>query len=472
MAGVSLKQRWDALKSAIRFAGYPTYSTFGGYGGHGIGGSIDFAIAAGDPGDNSIVAATLGWIGRTYPEAPIRIMRETAKGEEVVPGHPLAALLKRPNPYYSGAQMWTPLMMSYILDGNAYLLKERTNGGDVLALWYVPHWTMEPRWPADGSEFISHYDYRVDGKTDRWDVKDVVHLPNGRDPRNMRKGLSQLKAALREIYTDNQITEYESAMVTNRGTPGAIISPGFPDQTFTVEQAAFVKQDWKEKTTGARRGEPIISLGAVKVDVPSFSPAEMNLRQMRWTPEERISALIGIPAIVIGLGAGLEHATFANYQQAREAAYESYLLPTQASIDEELTTQLMPDFGDDPTLRVAHDYDEVRVLQPDLDAIFVRVEHVFAAGIIDRATAKRELKMDALPTDEGVYFLTRGSSFVSGELTDVGAAVDPLIAAGVMVPEATGGESITTVVAAPVTPAPATNGHRTTPVSAKKGAAA
>jgi HK97 family phage portal protein len=461
MAGVSLKERWNAVKSAMRFPGYGSNYANHYIGAWGNRGVIDFAANAGDPMDNSIVAATLGWIGRTYPEAPIRIMRETAKGEEAVPGHPLGALLKRPNPYYSGAQMWTPLMMSYILDGNAYLIKERTLGGGVLALWYVPHWTMEPRWPADGSVFIDHYDYKVDGKVTQYAVEDVVHLPNGRDPKNMRKGLSQLKAALREIYTDNEITQYEAAMVQNRGTPGAIISPMTADQTLSEKEAAWVSENYFEKTTGANRGKPIVSLAAINVATPSFSPADMNLRQMRWTPEERISALIGIPAIVVGLGAGLEHATFANYQQAREAAYESFLMPVQSIIDEELTTQLMPDFGGDPALRVAHDYNDVRVLQPDLDAVFARVEKVFAGSIIDRATAKRELKFDVQPDDEGVYLLARGASFVSGELTDVGPAVDPLAVGGENVPEDTGGD-----VPVPALPAKPTNGASKTPIPA------
>jgi hypothetical protein len=268
---------------------------------------------------------------------------------------------------------------------------------------------------------------------------------------------------LREIYTDNEITQYEATMVQNRGTPGAIISPMTADQTLSEKEAAWVSENYFEKTTGANRGKPIVSLAAINVATPSFSPADMNLRQMRWTPEERISALIGIPAIVIGLGAGLEHGTFANYQQAREAAYESYLVPTQALIDEELTTQLMPDFDTDPALRVAHDYDAVRVLQPDMDAMYARIDKVWISGMIDRATAKRELKLEVGPDDEGVYMLSRGASFVSGELTDIGPAADPLIVAGEKLPEA-GGE---TAPAPPVAPKP-TNGHSATPIPAAK----
>jgi HK97 family phage portal protein len=427
----------------MRFAGYPALSYGGAYGGYWnrAVGAVDTARAAGDPIDNSIVAATLGWIGRTFPEAPIRVMRETAKGEEVVPGHPLALALRRPNPFYSGSLMWHPLVMSWVLDGNAYLLKERTNGGDLLYLWYTPHWMLEPQWPRDGSRYISHYDYKVDGLTERKEIADVIHLRNGIDPRNTRKGLSQLKSALREIYTDNQITEYESWMLTNRGTPGAIISPGSADQVFTTEQAAFIKQDYVEKTTGTRRGEPIISLGSVKVDAPSFSPADMNLRDIRRTPEERISALIGVPAVVIGLGAGLERSTYNNTEQAYEAAYLSFLIPVQRMIAEELTTQLLPDFSDDPLERVAFDYTEVGALSEDKDELAKRAATLFQGSIIDRAKALGMMGEEATPKDKGVYFLMRGGTLVSGDLTDIGTAFAPAPAPGQggNVPPATNG---------------------------------
>ena len=35
--------------------------------------------------------------------------------------------------------------------------------GRVVELWYVPHWTIKPEWPQDGSVFISHYLYSPGG---------------------------------------------------------------------------------------------------------------------------------------------------------------------------------------------------------------------------------------------------------------------------------------------------------------------
>lgn len=66
----------------------------------------------------------------------------------------------RPNPCYSGTLLLYGLITSFIVDGNGYLLKVRDQLDRIAELWWVPHFMLEPRWPADGSAYISHYDYR------------------------------------------------------------------------------------------------------------------------------------------------------------------------------------------------------------------------------------------------------------------------------------------------------------------------
>jgi hypothetical protein len=106
----------------------------------------------------------------------------------------------------------------------------------------------------------------------------------------------------------------------------------------------------------------------MKVDVLSFSPEKMNLKDMRRVPEERITATLGIPAIVVGLGAGLDRSTFANYAEARESAYESFIIPNQRRFAADLKSQLLPDFGDTAGVAIQFDTSGVRVLQEDENA--------------------------------------------------------------------------------------------------------
>jgi hypothetical protein len=84
--------------------------------------------------------------------------------------------------------------------------------------------------------------------------------------------------------------------------------------------------------------------GATKVQEFGFSPEQLTLKDLRRIPEERVTAVLGTPAVVVGLGAGLDRSTFTNYTEAREAAYEQAIIPPQALLAEEIWFQLLPDF--------------------------------------------------------------------------------------------------------------------------------
>jgi len=149
------------------------------------------------------------------------------------------------------------------------------------------------------------------------------------------------------------------------------------------------------------RGEPLVIGAKTKVTVLSFSPAQMDLRTIRRVPEERISAVLGVPAIVAGLGAGLDRSTFANYAEAREAGYEENIIPTQRIMSADLRTQLLVDFvGDIADFVVDFDVSEVRVLAEDQNKIWARVGDALAKGAITLSDFNRAV---GLPVDAKLH---------------------------------------------------------------------
>src|SRR5947209_8853013 len=144
---------------------------------------------------SSLALAAANWVGRVLPESPLQVTRTGPAGEAVpIADHAMTALLRRPNPFYAGARLWKAFATSWVLNGNVYLLKARNPQCVLTELWYLPHWWVAPRWPADGSEFISHYEYRVDGISYRLPVGDIIHFRDGEDPFNARLGLSPFGA--------------------------------------------------------------------------------------------------------------------------------------------------------------------------------------------------------------------------------------------------------------------------------------
>jgi HK97 family phage portal protein len=366
------------------------------------GNSIEYASEVGDMGGVSLVMAAVNWLGRVLPEAKLNVVEIDSDGMETpVPDHPAANLLRRPNPFYSGTTLYKAYSYSWIVSGNPYLLKIRSKGGgDVIELWYVPPQAMRPLWPADGSEFISGYEYKVDGHTQTFPATDVIHFRDGIDPLNTRLGLSPVASVMREMYTDQQIADYSALLMKNGAVPPVVISLKEGVNAIGVKSAE-IREKYLKDTQGDERGKAWVSSLAVDVNKIGFNPTELNLAQLRRLPEERLSAVIGIPAIVLGYGAGLDKATYSNARQAAEFATESYLVPLYRYIEEELTTQLLSDFEEDLS-KVAFRYDlsGVRALSEDQDAIFGRLTAAYRGGWLKRSEVREAAGFSWDETDE------------------------------------------------------------------------
>lgn len=368
--------------------------------------NYDYGRAVGTGTGSSTIMAPVLWIARTFPEAPPKV--EKLDGERI-PNHPMVKLLRRPNPHFSGAVLWIASLISWTLDGNVYWLKVRNNAGNVIQLWWVPHWTMQPVAPPDGSQYIEAYNYDPNGlfttspttansiTHTRVETGDVVHFRFGLDGMDPRKGLSPLKSVLREVFTDDEAANFSASLLRNMGIPGVMISPDH-DEPVPDEDAQAYKEYVENQFTGDYRGRAMALQGRTKVQQFGFTPQEMTLRELRRIPEERTSGVIGIPAMVAGLGAGLERSTFSNYAEARRAAYEQNISPTQLVFSEEMHHQLLPDFERTPdNFKVGFDTSKVQVLQEDENQRAQRHATLVNASIETVADAR--LAFD-LPTED------------------------------------------------------------------------
>jgi HK97 family phage portal protein len=360
---------------------------------------FDYAREVGDGMASSLIMACCLWIARTFPEAPIQIVDQD--GEAITP-HPLTALLRKPNPFFSGIAMWMATLISWVLDGNAYWVKVRNGVGNVIELWYVPHWMMEPV-TDDPNVFITKYRYAVGGEVILLDTSEVVHFRYGLDPRNPRKGLSPLGSLFREVFTDDEAANFAASLLRNCGIPGLIVSPDGNGPPPGDDDVKATKEYVAEEFGGDRRGTPLVMSGPTKVEQFGFNPEEMQVTALRRVPEERVTAVLGLSAMVVGFGAGLERSTFANYAEAREAAYESNIIPTQRLMAEDLRNQLLiPDYqdGQDAGNEVAFDLRTVRVLQDDRNKEADRAQALYDGGTITRAESRRMVGLEATDEDE------------------------------------------------------------------------
>ena len=350
----------------------------------------------GDGSANSAVIACLNVLSTAFSEPMLQIVKMDEVGNRDVDfKHPLFDLWRRPNPYMSSGLISHYIVLALNTVGDAFLYKNRNSKGEVVQL--VPLMPSLVQVRGNDKELITHYEYFVHGSGNALDLPydDVVHIRQGIDPNDHRRGHAPLKGVLREILGDEAAGQWSAALLHNMAVPGVVLSPrndamGGP----TREEAEAISESYKQKFGGANRGQPMVLSGSMNVDVVSFSPDQMKLQELRRLPEERISAVLGVPAILAGLGAGLDSATYNNTSELREFFTEQKLIPLWKTVANELTHQLLlPDFGESEYI-CEYDVTQVRALQEDMDELYKRVNTGVQGGWITIGEARRVVGLE------------------------------------------------------------------------------
>ena len=367
-----------------------------------VAGQFDVSTM-GNGASNSAVVACLQTLGMSFSEATLMVKSFDADGlEQVIANHPFTILMRRPNPYMSGDVVQQYIINAMHISGDAYLIKQKNNAGQVVALYPLMPEQVEPK--GNDDELITHYEYETNNKKIMVMPNDMVHIRLGLDQTNHRKGFAPLRSVLREIYGDESAGQMATALLANSGVPNVVISPK-QDFGLTETEADQVQRAFRQKVGGKNRGMPLVLSGSMDVKKMAFSPTELDIGTLRRVPEERISAVLGVPAILAGLGAGLDRATYSNASELREFFTENKLIPLWKQVGEELTQQvLLRDYDVADTTYAEYDFAGVRALQTDQDALFNRMNVGVQGGWITIAEAREQV---GLPTDESqeVYII-------------------------------------------------------------------
>jgi len=354
------------------------------------------------PEGNSAALACLNVLGTAFSEPPLEVYLKTDEGLELILDHPASQLLANPNPNMSANLMNNYIVTSTAVYGDAFILKLKNDAGQVIQL--VPLLPEMVEVKGNNEQLITKYQYKQKGNTLDIMPEDMIHLRERIDPRNHRRGLAPLRSVMVEILGDAAASQMGAALVKNTGVPSVVISPK-NDLSMTSDEAENIAEVFGRRFGGENRGRPlVISGGEVDIKTLSFSPKELEIGQLRYINEERISAVLGVPAILAGLGAGLARATLANSRELREFFTEQKLIPMWNHYANEFTKQLLRvDFEDNPAYMFKYDISDVRALSQDEDAEMQRIVQGFNAGFITVNEARQATQFPAL--DNGDYFV-------------------------------------------------------------------
>lgn len=368
---------------------------------------IDFSAV--DATFSSAFCACLNAYRAVWPEAPLEVQRSTADGWESEESHPLVELLARPSADFTIQQVWASTLCDRFVTGMPYWRVDPNARGVPAEIHPVPSAAMRPRWPRDGSEFISHYEQNADGRWYRVEKRYVVAFRNGINWRSGsygRLGIAPIEPLRSTIFVDDEAESFMATVLANMGVPGVIFTPK-GEVALGEEQRKAFAASYQSATTGAKRGRAILFHVAMELQRLGFSPEEINMERVAEHCEARISAVLRVPAAIAGFKVGLDASgARANFQEAQRQFWENGVGPLMVEFAEVLTHSLLPLFPNSKGRRVVFNVDRVKALQEDETAKIDRVLKLLGSGVItiNEARTATGFKPDA-PEAGDVYLV-------------------------------------------------------------------
>lgn len=390
--GVQIPYAWPAWR-----AGQPdwTPATLQGYAEAGYEG-------------NSLVLACIRRRAQSAAFAPlVAYMGERAQPERLPDAHPLAQLLRRPNPWQSWYEFAEQGITYLDLDGNLFiymawrsLLARRQPEEFPAALYLLRPDRVRVVPGRNRTEPLWGYVYDAED-TGAWLSREpflpseVIHVkyPNPRDPfEGFGRGTSPLGAAAKQVDVDNAATSFLKTFFAQGVVPYGLLKS---KQTLVDDEVARIRDRLKAQYAGQQNwGEVMILDADAEYQQMGMSMRDMTFGDLDARNEARICQVLDVPPILVGAKVGLDQATYSNYEQARSAFWQDALIP---GVYQRLEDALNLGLGT-PEVWLAYDYSGVPALREDEVKQAETAVRLFLGGVARRNEARARMGLE--PADE------------------------------------------------------------------------
>lgn len=256
--------------------------------------------------------------------------------------HPLADLIRQPNPFTSRYRLINNLVHDFCIYDNAYWLKTRDNG--VLGLLRIPPKQISP----DGDDWLTPSHFKVTGTqgTRVYPREQIVYFRGyGLDADVGISPLESLRRTLREEWSGSEMRE--QIMRNGARMSGYLVRPKDAPEWSDSARERF-RKGWQAQYTGAgpgAGGTPILEDGMNFVAV-SQTARDLQYIEARKLTREEVAAAYFVPPPMVGI---LENATFSNITEQHKMLYTDTLGPMLSMIQDEIWLQLIPDLEPSPS---------------------------------------------------------------------------------------------------------------------------
>lgn len=227
-----------------------------------------------------------------------------------------------------------------------------------------------------------------------FDVSEVIHwIPFGRDPAARFRGMSWLQPVVQEIQADKAAMVHKQMFFEQGATANLVVTLPVEDPVaFNEFVEAF--EEAHEGTLNAYR--TLYFGGGAGATVVGADMQQIDFKVTQSHGEARLAAAARIPAILVGIVAGLEAATYSNYGMARRAFADMTLRPMWGSMASALS-QVVPRPPGPDNSELWYDVRDVSFLQEDSsDDAKIQQEHAATINTLIMAGFEPDAVVDAV----------------------------------------------------------------------------
>lgn len=305
-------------------------------------------------------------------------------------------VLRKPNHFQTRAKFIEQWVISKLLHGNTYVLKERDQRGIVVRLYVLDPTRIKVFVAVDGSIF---YELNADNLSGlelpiRVPASEIIHdimVPLF----HPLCGVSPILAAGLPVTQGLNIQQASSRFFANGSRPGGVLSaPGMISQ----ETARRMKEEWETNFSGDNTGRIAVLGDGLKYESMSVPAEEAQLiEQLKWTAEN-VCSVFHVPPHMIGIGPA---PTYNNIEALAQQYYSQCLQTHIEAIESLLDEGLGLSFVGSPVYGTEFDLDDL--LRMDTATKVETASNAVKAGIFSPNEARAKFSLPPTVGGESPY---------------------------------------------------------------------
>lgn len=210
-------------------------------------------------------------------------------------------VLRKPNRYQTRQKFIEQWVVSKLIHGNTYVLKERDDRGLVVAMYILDPTRVYPLVAPDGSVF-----YQLSSDNLAGVEQTGITVPASEIIHDLMValyhplcGVSPITACALPAVQSLSIQEHASKFFANGAKPGGILTaPGLINEI----TATRIKNDWDANYGGENVGKVAVLGDGLKYEAMGVNAVDSELiKQLQWT-SETVCSVFHVPPYMVGVG--------------------------------------------------------------------------------------------------------------------------------------------------------------------------